>query len=383
MQSTLNEPETAVWDRIAPLLDEAMIRLGETDRNAVVLRYFENRTSLEIGAALRMNEETARKRVNRALEKLRRFFVKRGVTLSGAALSGAISANSIQPVSAAMVKSMAAVALAKGATTSISTLTLVKGALKIMAWTKAKTAIVVGAGVLFAAGTTVTVKEITARQPEVWQKRYDPSFLDSLPPQIKYRPSLPFTLNSGMNVWGSRNWGSRNGMALGLGLKVPELLMIAYGVRPGQIIWKTPIPEGNYDFIANLPNDNRKAAQEEIKKTFGLNGRFETIETNVLILKVKTQNAPGLRRAAGQGGGSQLPGSYSMHNATLYPLVGYLERHLGAVIINQTKLDGDFDVDFKWNQTTEGLKQVLLDQLGLELVETNIPLEMLVVEKAK
>jgi uncharacterized protein (TIGR03435 family) len=161
--------------------------------------------------------------------------------------------------------------------------------------------------------------------------------------------------------------------------------MIAYGVRPGQIIWKTPIPEGNYDFIANLPKDSRKAAQEEIKKTFDLTGRFETIETNMLILKVKTQNAPGLRRAAGQGGGSrsQQPGSYSVHNATLYPLVGYLERHLGAVIINQTKLDGDFDIDFKWDQTTEGLKQVLLDQLGLELVETNMPLEMLVVEKAK
>jgi len=53
-----------------------------------------------------------------------------------------------------------------------STLTLIKGALKIMAWTKAKTAIVVGASVLLAAGTTtLTVKEIRGHRPYSWQIR--------------------------------------------------------------------------------------------------------------------------------------------------------------------------------------------------------------------
>jgi uncharacterized protein (TIGR03435 family) len=385
MQSKLEEsPTDALWRELSPLLDEAMAGLGTAERDALVLRYFQNQSMAEVAKFLGLEENTAQKRVGRALEKLRKFFTKRGMDSTTAAIAENISAHSVQAVPVALAKSVTAVALAKGATASISTLTLIKGALKIMTWTKAKTAIVSGVVVLFVAGsTTLTIKEIEAHRPPAWQKKYDLSFLDSLPPQTKYRLSLPSTLNSGMNVWGSHNWGSSNGMALGLGLKVPQLLMIAYGVRPGQLIWKTPIPEGNYDFIANLPKDSRKTAQEEIKKTFGLTGRFETIETNVLILKVKTQNAPGLRRAAGQGGGSQQPGFYSMHNATLYPLVGYLERRLGAVIINQTKLDGDFDIDFKWDQTTEGLKQVLLDQLGLELLETNMPLEMLVVEKAK
>ena len=157
MQSNLLETGSTDWGKIAPLLDDAMGALGETDRNAVLLRYFENRTSSEIGVALRMSEETARKRVNRALEKLRHFFVKRGVTVSSAALSGAISANSVQPISAFMVKSISAVALAKGATASISTLTLIKGALKIMAWTKAKTAIGITAGILLAGGATTIV----------------------------------------------------------------------------------------------------------------------------------------------------------------------------------------------------------------------------------
>ena len=52
MQSILNEPDAAAWEQIAPLLDEAMGGLGETDRNAVVLRFFENKTAQEVGAAL-------------------------------------------------------------------------------------------------------------------------------------------------------------------------------------------------------------------------------------------------------------------------------------------------------------------------------------------
>ncbi len=84
MQSTLNESEPEVWRQIAPLLDDAISRLGEKDRNAVVLRFFENKNLREVGAALGASEDAAKMRVNRALEKLRKFFTKRGVTLSTA-----------------------------------------------------------------------------------------------------------------------------------------------------------------------------------------------------------------------------------------------------------------------------------------------------------
>ena len=83
MQSLLNEPEPNVWPQIAPLLDAAMAGLGEKDRNAVVLRFFENKSLGEVGRALGASEDAAKMRVNRALEKLRKFFSKRGVTLSG------------------------------------------------------------------------------------------------------------------------------------------------------------------------------------------------------------------------------------------------------------------------------------------------------------
>lgn len=160
MQSALNEPTEAVWKKIAPLLEDAMGQLGQTDRDATVLRFFENKSAAEIGTVLRMNEETARRRVNRALEKLRKFFAKRGVTSSAAAIAENISANSIQTAPAALAKGVTAIAVAKGAAASTSTLTLIEGALKLMAWPKAKTAIVVGLGLLVVTGTvTIFVKE--------------------------------------------------------------------------------------------------------------------------------------------------------------------------------------------------------------------------------
>jgi hypothetical protein len=111
----------------------------------------------EVGAALGANENAAKKRVSRAVEKLRGFFTKRGVVLPVAVLTAAISANSVQAAPVTVAKSVTAVAIAKGAAASGSTLTLIKGALKLMAWTKAKTAIVTSACVLLAAGTTTVI----------------------------------------------------------------------------------------------------------------------------------------------------------------------------------------------------------------------------------
>ena len=168
MQAILNEPESETWQQIAPLLDGAMGQLGQKDHDAVVLRFFEGRNFREIGAALGASEDAAKMRVNRALEKLRKFFTKRGVSSTTAIIAGAISANSIQAAPVALAKSVTAVAIAKGAAASGSTLTLVKGALKIMAWTKAKTAAVVGAALILTTGTSiVTIKAVrSARSPE-------------------------------------------------------------------------------------------------------------------------------------------------------------------------------------------------------------------------
>src|SRR5215467_842152 len=179
MQS-LTEPEASSWEQIAPLLDEAMGRLGEQDRNAIVLRFFENRAPQEVAGALKLNEVTARKRVSRALEKLRNFFAKRGVVLTTAIIAGAISGNSVQAAPIALANPAVAVAIAKGSMTSTSTLTLIKGALKIMAWTKMKTTVVSSVGILVAMGTTVAVMKAKAQtnrnEDFVAREFQDPSF---------------------------------------------------------------------------------------------------------------------------------------------------------------------------------------------------------------
>jgi RNA polymerase sigma factor (sigma-70 family) len=164
MQSTLNEPAAdEIWKHIAPLLDDALARLGQKDHDALVLRFFENKSLGEVGAAIGVSEDTARMRVNRALEKLRKIFTKCGVDSTAATIAETISANSVQAAPVALAKTVTAVAIAKGAAASASTLTLIKGALKIMAWTKMKTTIVAGVVVLLAAGTSiVTVKAVSA-----------------------------------------------------------------------------------------------------------------------------------------------------------------------------------------------------------------------------
>ena len=161
MQSSLNEPDTdGVWRQLSPLLEEAMTQLGEKDRALLALRFFENKSGAETAAALGIQEWAVHKRTSRAVEKLRAFFGRRGVSVSAGVLIAAVSANSVQAAPAGLAATVTAAA--KGVAVSASTLTLVKGALKLMAWAKAKTAIIIGAAAILATGTTaVVVGEIT------------------------------------------------------------------------------------------------------------------------------------------------------------------------------------------------------------------------------
>jgi RNA polymerase sigma factor (sigma-70 family) len=110
--NTLLSPETPdpEWERIRPVLDAAMTELGETDREAVVLRYFQQRTLAEVGHALRVTEEAARKRVDRALDKLRDVLLKRGIVSTTAALGVALNAAPV-PVPSSMAAAVAGQAL--------------------------------------------------------------------------------------------------------------------------------------------------------------------------------------------------------------------------------------------------------------------------------
>jgi RNA polymerase sigma factor (sigma-70 family) len=134
-------PREADWPHIEPLLDEAMHALDESDRVAVLLRYFENKSLREVGTALGTTDEAARKRVSRAVECLREFFAKRGVTVGASGLTVVLAAHAVQA---------APIGLGAAITTSSS----IGGAVLTVNWLNAK--VVAGMITLAAiAGTVV------------------------------------------------------------------------------------------------------------------------------------------------------------------------------------------------------------------------------------
>ena len=164
MQSESHDTDPVAWEQLAPLLDEAMGSLSEDDRNAVVLRYFENRTAAEVAARLQITEAATHKRVSRALEKLRIALARRGVTMSASMIAGAVSTNCVQVAPAALAAAISTVAV-QGTGAATSTLALAKGALKIMAWTKAKMAATAGLVILLiSGGTAVAIKSALAHR---------------------------------------------------------------------------------------------------------------------------------------------------------------------------------------------------------------------------
>ena len=154
MDATIQSSDTqTAWAQLAPVLEEAMARLRDHDRDALVLRFFENKSIKDIANTLGLEEGAAQKRVHRALEKLRGAFSRRGITLSAALISSAIAANSVH-AAPATVNVLAVAAASRNA--SQSTDPIIRGVFKAMVWAKLKFAVSVGAAALLL-GTVATL----------------------------------------------------------------------------------------------------------------------------------------------------------------------------------------------------------------------------------
>jgi RNA polymerase sigma factor (sigma-70 family) len=154
------------WAELRPVLDEVMLQLKESDREAILLRYFENRPLAEVGAKLGLRENTARMRVERALEKLRALLAKRGIAAT-ATLVETISANAVQVAPTNLAAALATTSITAAGT---ETLTL----LKIMTATKIKFGL--SALVLAAATTALVVQHQTQNrlraENESWRRQF-------------------------------------------------------------------------------------------------------------------------------------------------------------------------------------------------------------------
>jgi RNA polymerase sigma factor (sigma-70 family) len=125
--NTLGDHSEANFAQVAPVLDEAINQLAPEDQSAILLRFFERLDFPSVGEALGSTEEAARKRVNRALDKLHDLLTARGVTLSATALGMALAAKAVEAAPAQVVASAAQAALAGAAAGHGTALTFLKG----------------------------------------------------------------------------------------------------------------------------------------------------------------------------------------------------------------------------------------------------------------
>ena len=158
------------WTQLEPLLDDAMAALEETDRSAVLLRYFENKTLREVGEALGASEDAAQKRVSRAVERLREFFSKRNVIIGASGLAVLVSANAVHAAPVGLATTISAAAVLAG--TAVSTSTAIT-ATKVIAMTTIQKAIIgatlaaaVGAGIFEARQASQLSKQNQALQQQ-------------------------------------------------------------------------------------------------------------------------------------------------------------------------------------------------------------------------
>ena len=164
MQPTTTLSEADQWAALAPELDAALAHLSDTDRDAVLLRFFTGHDLKEVGGALGLSEEAAKKRVSRALERMRGFLSRRGVTLSVGALAGTLSVNFVQAAPITIASSVLTSLTLHAESTA--TLALAKATMKAMLHAQLKTAaLITGFALAVATGGTILAQQTLKPKP--------------------------------------------------------------------------------------------------------------------------------------------------------------------------------------------------------------------------
>jgi RNA polymerase sigma factor (sigma-70 family) len=148
------------WEQMAPLVDEAMDALAEKDRDALILRFFDNLNLREVGDRLGISDDAAQKRVSRALERLRGFLSARGVGASVGVIALALPAKAVGAAPFGLTTTLTGIATSTTAGIGGATiLTLTNETIHMIAWTKLKTFVPVALIGAFAVGTPLVVQQ--------------------------------------------------------------------------------------------------------------------------------------------------------------------------------------------------------------------------------
>ena len=383
MESLLDDsqPEYS-WKNLSGLLDEAIGQLGEKERHAIILRFIEGKSFSEVAEALGANQSAVQKRVGRGVDKLRAFFLQRGIKISAGALTVAIAGNSVQAAPANMASFITAGLAGKGAAGSSSALALAKTTQDSMAWIKLKAAVVTGSilvlsvvGIVSAAiYALVATRPVQIELQSVGVQEGSPMLAvqpTTLSIQLGWTPAQP------------------DGTTPGQRIPMDRMIGRAYGFTSARTIIPATWQPIRHPYLSPLPQEDRRPLQSHLKKKFGLVGRREMQLADVLVLKVKNAGSPGLKSSVTREPNLNVVVGTETFMATNHPittLAEFLEEYFGRPVVDQTSLRGRYDFSIKWTFTDPrireaALKQALLDQLGLELIDSRERIEKIIIKQ--
>ena len=171
-----NPSDVIVWQEVAAQLDDAVLKLPAVDRQAILMRYFEDRPIAEIAAALRVSEGAAKMRLSRSVEKLRHRLERAGAGVAPAGAAGLatmLATHAVRAAPARLMQHTLAAALGGAAATAATAaagtgagIAIAKGAIAMMSWTKTKIAAALVAAAMLGTGTVWTINYADAQAPK-------------------------------------------------------------------------------------------------------------------------------------------------------------------------------------------------------------------------
>jgi uncharacterized protein (TIGR03435 family) len=235
------------------------------------------------------------------------------------------------------------------------------------------------------AKTIATTSPLTAPAARATGGAVDESFwemkadnLDGATEAVRIRPTRYPDKNQRM--------GGGDGKVIAYGMPFVGLLNEAYAFPIPRMILPANIPTDQFDLMLTLRSHKKEGLQKAIQDQFGFTARRETREKDVLVLKVKNprllaDHASKRRSNMDYKSGK---GLVAYANFPISDEMDFLQIYFGKPIIVEPGLSGNYDFTFQWKDV-EGMRQDLSNELaraGLELAPTNMPIDMLVVEKA-
>ena len=372
------------WKDLAPYLDDALAKLSDVDRNALVMRFFENRAFAEIGSALGLKQSAVQKRVDRALDKLRRTFVKRGVTISAGAIATVLAASNATAAPVSMIPSTVASVAVHGTANSGSVFVLAKTSARELVRAKVQGALLIAACLVSIGGALIFLAShygafATSGENDSGFKVRSAGFFNNAP--WVFIASNAATAKLGIT-------GVKTNEA---GILVPIVWLIgqAYEISPArmQIPFNWPKDDCSY-FQVDLSAEQRSDLKHLFEETYQLKGKYKDEPREVWVMKGGSVGSHLKQSAMGDSGVNLFTesGRFSATNVPISTLQGILENYLTTPVVDETGLTNQFDFELSWEQIRSekgvpALVDAVEKQLGIKLVRERRKIKTLVVEQ--